>query len=411
MRPAKVGEGYSQRGVHESREVSGSALEARAGIYFLAKTKHPRPQRKMTRPHCANDQPVEEQQADMSMCTPEEDSTTQQLSVYHSRLLKQSTGREELEASFSRIEYMCNRSLRPDNASFNAFVALLARQGRLEEAEEWLRRPLAPALHPALAGVELNEVSYNALLTAFGQLMDVPRAEMYASEMLGLGMNIDAKSFGSLITACLSEKEVRRAHHWTKIMVQAGQTKPNKAMMASLVCSLAETGNVQSANHWLSFMESAKVPLGTDVYELVQAKAPLEVVPTGLSGEGVPRKPVFRPATAGNSLPPLSPPRPVIFEKDNGAAAEVLVLDGSLSSTKGTAALSPRRRSPRSPLLSPRSSKGIPRILVAQGGAVLKVMGCRASEWGNPSPRKQAPKSETATRWLEQMATKNELSV
>lgn len=413
MRPATVGEVSSQRGAHEAREVSGTALEARAGIFFLAKTKHPRPQRKMTRQHCANDQPVEERHAAMSMCTLEEDSTSQQLSVYHSKLLNQSAGRDELEASCSRIEYMCNRGLRPDSASFNAFVALLARHGRLEEAEDWLRRPLAPSLHPKLADVELNEDSYNALLTAFGELMDLPRAEMYASEMLGFGMRIDARSFVSLIMACLSEKEVRRAHHWTQLMVQSGQTKPNKALMASLVCSLAETGNVQSANHWLSFMEGAKVPLGTDVYKLVQAKAPLEVVPTGLSGEGAPRKPVFQSA-ATNSLPPLSPPRPLIFEKGNGTSAEVLVLDGSLSSTKGTAARSARQRSPRSPTLPSKTAKGIPRILVDQGGAMMKVMGCRASEWGNPTPRStrqhRALMSSTTARWLEEMATKSELS-
>lgn len=406
MWPVKPGERPPQRGVHEAREVSGTALEARAGIYFLAKTSYPRPERKRTQQHCALDQPAEEQNPEV----PGEDCTSQQKSVYHSRLLKQSAGREEVEAACSRIEYMCNRGLRPDNGSFNAFVALLARHGRLDEAEDWLRRPLAPALHPALGGVEPNEVSYNALLTAFGQLMDLPRAERYATEMLGLRIQIDSKSFGSLITACLSEKEVRRAHHWTEVMVQAGQTKPNKAMMASLVCSLAETGNVQSANHWLSFMESVKVPLGTDAYELVQAKTPLEVVPTGLSGEGVPRKPIFRPATAGGSLPPLAPPRPIIVEDKLGATTEVLCLDGSFSSTRGTTALSPRRRSPQP---SPRSPKGIPRILVAQGGACLKVMGCRASEWGQPTPRKQAPtrKSLTATRWMEEMAAKNELPI
>lgn len=408
MWPVKPGERTSQRGVHEAREVSGLGLEARAGIYFIAKTKYPRPERKRTQQYCAQDQPAEDQNPEMLG----EDSTSQQKSSYHSRLLKQSAGREEVEAAYSRIEYMCNRGLRPDNGSFNTFVALLARHGRLEEAEDWLRRPLAPALHPALGGAELNEVSYNALLTAFGQLMDLPRAERYATEMLGLGIQIDSRSFGSLIEACLSEKEFRRAHHWAEVMVQAGHTKPNKAMMTILVCSLAETGNAQSANHWLSFMESVKVPLGKDVYELVQAKTPLEVVPTGLSGEGVPRKPIFRPATAGGSLPPLSPPpRPHIVEDKRGSTTEVLFLDGSLSSTRGTTALSPRQRSPRSPQRSPRSPKGIPRILVAQGGACLKVMGCRASEWGQPTPRKQAPKSVTAARWLEEMAAKNDLPI
>eukprot|EP00930_Biecheleria_cincta_P057832 TRINITY_DN43703_c0_g1_i1.p1 TRINITY_DN43703_c0_g1~~TRINITY_DN43703_c0_g1_i1.p1 ORF type:complete len:408 (-),score=54.33 TRINITY_DN43703_c0_g1_i1:58-1281(-) len=407
MWPVKRGEKTSPRGLHEAREVSGAALDARAGIYFFAKTNYPRPERTRTRQHCAHDQPAAEQQPEL----PGEDCTSQQKSAYHSRLLKQSAGCEEIEESCSRIEYMCNRGLRPDNGSFNAFVALLARHGRLEEAEDWLRRPLAPSLHPALGGVEPSEVSYNALLTAFGQRMDLPRAERYATEMLGLGIHIDARSFGSLIEACLSEKDVRRAHHWAEVMVQAGQNKPNKAMMVSLVCSLAETGNVRSASHWLSFMESMKVPLGADVYELVQAKTPLEVVPTGLSGEGVPCKPMFRPATAGGCLPPISPPRPVIMEDSFGSATEVLCLDASLSSTKGTSALRPQRRSPRSPQLSPRCSQGIPRVLVAQGGAILKVMGCRASEWGQPTPRKQAPKSVTATRWLEETAVRNDLPV
>merc|ERR1712039_754180 len=86
-----------------------------------------------------------------------------------------------------------------------------------------------------------------------------------------------------------------------------------KIMMANLVRKLADSGNPQSANHWLTYMAQLGQPLDSDTHEWVRQAHPMEILPSILSGESVECKaPRTRPATVGGeqrresgSLPPL----------------------------------------------------------------------------------------------------------
>eukprot|EP00441_Pelagodinium_beii_P032675 CAMPEP_0197627124 /NCGR_PEP_ID=MMETSP1338-20131121/5818_1 /TAXON_ID=43686 ORGANISM="Pelagodinium beii, Strain RCC1491" /NCGR_SAMPLE_ID=MMETSP1338 /ASSEMBLY_ACC=CAM_ASM_000754 /LENGTH=385 /DNA_ID=CAMNT_0043197749 /DNA_START=44 /DNA_END=1198 /DNA_ORIENTATION=+ len=364
----------------EALETSGRGLEARASLYSIALKKNPKPQRKKS----PRDAEVEQN----SRTSEETKSDT--LVLYHSQLLTQACREQLLGPALLRLDMMTSRGLKPDSIAYNEFVELMVQSGRLEEAEDWLQRPQHPALYPALANVRLNEVSYNAVLTGFGELRDLPRAERYATEMQGLGLPMTVQSFTELVRTCLAENEVRRAHRWSCLQVEkTGPGKPNKDVIAELVTRLAENGNTSSANYWLKYMEDHSQPLNGQIYDLVRHHTPQEIVPTGLFAEGgYARAPVLLPAIVGreSKQPPAPSAAPATIRglEEGAGDVEKLMLE-SVSTPK------PSPRSPR---------KGVPKILVASGGLAMKVMRADAREWGKPQ-KQEAPKrkSVVAERW------------
>jgi pentatricopeptide repeat protein len=196
-----------------------------------------------------------------------------------------------------RMESMRRDGLKPDGASFNALLSALISSKDIGRAEEWLASLSTPALYPELTGIGVTAGVYNALVVAHAEQNRLASAEQHARDMEDKGLRLDKMSYESLLRACLSTGQSRRAHQWCLEMIAAGFKKPNVSLMRSLICALTDAGNTQSANHWLAFMAEAGHPMDQQTYELVRTVHPLEIVPAALSGEvGRAEPPVVRPA-------------------------------------------------------------------------------------------------------------------
>jgi len=220
------------------------------------------------------------------------------------RMLLSAVDRGDAVEAVERLEKLCSEGLDPDSKSFNAVVTLLAQQGDLEKAEAWFQKPSEPSLHPELADVTPDGGCYIAMVVLCAERADIPRAEKYANAAQAAGCRLDVRAYQAVVRACIDSSEPRRAHVWASAMLAAGCTKFNKALMSSLVKGLADTNNAQSADYWLTHMADMGQRLDKDTYNYVRRLHPMEIVPTGLSGEGFrPRPPETRPATVGQLRP------------------------------------------------------------------------------------------------------------
>jgi len=262
-------------------------LEARAGLFSIAKRTH-RPRR------CSPKGEARDQQD-------ADGWTLRAKGEFCKRMVLAAVDREDVEEAVERFEKICSEDLDPDSKCFNAVVTLLAQQGDLERAEAWFRKPSEPALHPELANVAADAGNYIAMVVLCAERGEIPRAEKYANEAQAAGLRLDLRSYQAIVQACLLASEPRRAHAWASTMLAAGCKKFNKALMTSLVKALADTNNAQSADYWLTSMAEMGQRLDIDTYSYVRSLHPMEIVPSGLSGEGFrPRPPETRPATVGN---------------------------------------------------------------------------------------------------------------
>jgi len=196
-----------------------------------------------------------------------------------------------------RMESLRRDGLKPDGVAFNALLSALISAQDLDRTEEWLASLSTPALYPELTGISVTADVYNELVVAYAEQNRLASAEKHARDMQDKGLKLDKTSYESILRACLSTGQSRRAHQWGLEMNAAGFRKPNISLMRSLICALTDAGNTKSANHWLAFMAEVGQPMDQQTYEIVRTVHPLEIVPAALSGEvGRAEPPVVRPA-------------------------------------------------------------------------------------------------------------------
>lgn len=355
-------------GRKEGRELPGGRpalveLDARADLFCIAKRAHP-PRRCSPK----GERPAGE---------PQDGWTARAMGDYATRMVRYVADKGQAVEAEQRMEKLCQAGLRPDQSSYNALVTLLARQGDLERAEEWFRKPSEPALHPQLAGVYPDATSYRAMVVLCSDMGDMPRAEKYAREAEVAGIALDLRSFGSLVRACLAAGEPRRAHRWCGKAVDAGCRQLDKELVTDLVRALADAGNVQSANHWLTYMGEAGQRLDETTYEYVRAAHPLEIVPSTLSGEGArPRPPEMRPATVGTRSPAA-----------RGVDAGSVVQAQDAASPPRIAATASTEAPPASPRRVPRSVLARTADRALRAGGLPAIAGFN----GTKLPRRRDP--------------------
>lgn len=216
---------------------------------------------------------------------------------YANRMIVVAAQNGNVLEAHGRMESLRREGLKPDAESFNALLSALISSRDIDRAEEWLASLSTPALYPELTGIGVTADVYNALVVAHAEQNRLAIAEKHAQDMKDKGLRLDKMSYESLLRACLSTGQSRRAHQWSLEMNAAGFVKPNVSLMRSLIWALTDAGNTKSANHWLDFMAQSGHPMDQQTYELVRTVHPLEIVPAALSGEvGRAEPPVVRPA-------------------------------------------------------------------------------------------------------------------
>jgi len=266
---------------------AGLSLEAQAGVFAVAKKQWPLSAR--------------QRQASSRGAGRRLEANTAKVSAqYCNRMVVDAADRGDVEEALMRMNKLRADGLKPNCEAFNALLLELIRCNQVDEAEDWLGKASTSALYPEFAGLEVSVSIYIGLVASFAGGGQLPKAEKYAREAQGRGLEMDSSAYQTLVQACLDVGECRRAHAWCLEMVNVGHRKPTKALMKSLVWALTDAGNTMSANHWLKFMAEESSDLDNKTYEHLRSAHPLDIVPTGLSGEvGASVPPVVRPATVG----------------------------------------------------------------------------------------------------------------
>jgi tetratricopeptide (TPR) repeat protein len=187
----------------------------------------------------------------------------------------------------------------PQLESLKELLRAWAANGRLTKMEEWFAKAASPALYPEMNLFQLDAACYNIVALAFAEAGDTVRSEQYAREMQSLGFQINQKCYTALARCYLQKNDPRRAHAWCLEMVEgAGFKKPNKAVLLEVIRSLADQGNVSSANKWLGYMFDNNIRADDETYDYVRRAHPAIIIPTQLSGESwTPVPPLIKPVT------------------------------------------------------------------------------------------------------------------
>jgi len=308
---------------------------------------------------------------------------------YCNRMVVDAAERGDLDEALMRMQKLRSDGLKPSSEAFNALLKEFLRTKDLDAVEEWLGKATASALYPELVGLGATAEVYHSLVTSLAEGGHLPKAETYARDMQGKGLELDAGSYQALIRACLDIGECRRAHAWCVEMTQVGHKKPNKALMKNLVWALTDAGNTTSANHWLKFMAEESSDLDRRTYEHVRAAHPLDIVPTGLSGEvGVSVAPIVRPATVGAERRKAEQPAKALAESCPQESPRTC--ESSRQTTPRPAWLS----SPR------RSAKGV-RLQPITGGRQLQM----PSKTGGLEQADRSASKQAVQSWLANLGT------